>query len=150
MIDRRSLLGGSFAVLAAPLVAQAQQAGRRWRIGYLSAGFGNPGGLASSEAFRTALGDLGYVDGQNLVLDTRLAEGKMDTIPRLAAEIVGLGPDVVVVTGSAEARAVKQATATVPIVMVVVPDPVGSGLVASLGRPGGNVTGLTSTPGLEI
>jgi putative ABC transport system substrate-binding protein len=106
--------------------------------------------LGSWQALRTTLRDLGYVEGQNLVLDPRFAEGRMESIPRFAADIVRLRPDVVVATGSAETAALKRATTAIPIVMVVVPDPVGSGLVTSLGRPGGNVTGLTSTPGLEI
>jgi putative ABC transport system substrate-binding protein len=146
-MDRRRFLVTS---LAGALAAGAQPAGKRWRVGYLSAGFTRPGGLGSWDVFRTALRDLGYVEGQNLVLDARHAEGRMDRIPRLASEIVGLGPDVVVATGSAETQAVKDATTVIPIVMVVVPEAVGSGLVLSLGRPGGNVTGLTSTPGLEL
>jgi putative ABC transport system substrate-binding protein len=96
------------------------------------------------------LRDLGYVEGHNLVLDARHAEGRLDRIPVSRPESSASGPDVVVVTGSAETQAIKDATTVIPIVMVVVPDPVGSGFVLSLGRPGGNVTGLTSMPGLEL
>jgi len=126
-------------------VAQAQQAGKVYRIGYLSTT--NPSGdSARSEAIRLALRELGYVEGQNIAIEYRYAEGKLTRYPELAAELVRLKVDVIVVAGgSALIRAAKNATKTIPIVMAgAAPDPVGAGLVESLARPGGNVTGLTS------
>jgi putative ABC transport system substrate-binding protein len=134
----------ALAILRAPLATEAQQGGKRWRVGYLA---GSLGPSPLREDFRATLQDLGYREGQNLVLESRFAEGKLERLPRLAAELVGLELDVLVVTGTAETFAAKRATTTIPIVMVVVPDPVALGLVTSLARPGGNLTGLTSTPG---
>jgi len=114
------------------------------RVGYL-----NPGSLSDPvsqrrlEAFRQGLRDLGYVEGQNIAIESRWAEGKYDRYPALAADLVRLKVDVIVAQGGAATQAAQQATRTIPIVMSVVIDPVGSGLVASLARPGGNVTGLT-------
>jgi ABC-type uncharacterized transport system substrate-binding protein len=135
------------ALLLAPLATEAQQAERPWRLGYLSAALGGP---ALPEALRTALRELGYVEGQNLIVESRLAEAQVERLPQLALQLVHLGSDIVVAVGSAEVRAIKQATTTIPIVMVVVPDPVGLGFVRSLARPGGNITGMTSTPGPEF
>jgi putative tryptophan/tyrosine transport system substrate-binding protein len=150
-VDRRRFLLTSLAgALGAPIAAESQQTTKQWRVGYLSAGFPDALGLGTWEVLRTALSDHGYAEGQNITLHPRFAEGQLERVPRLAADVVALKPDVVVVTGTAETQAVKSVTAAIPVVMVVVPDPVGSGLVSSLGRPGGNVTGLTSTPGLEI
>ncbi len=143
MIDRRTFLAGTGAVLlAAPLAADAQQAAKIVRIGFLSTN------LAASphlpEAFRQGLRDLGYVEGRNLVIEYRDAEGKVDRLPALAAELVALKVDVIFVGGSTRAAlTARQATKTIPIVFVGVGDPVGSGLVTSLARPGGNVTGLS-------
>jgi len=129
-------------LLAAPLAADAQQAAKIVRIGFLSTN------LAASphlpEAFRQGLRDLGYVEGRNLVIEYRDAEGKVDRLPALAAELVALKVDVIFVGGSTRAAlTARQATKTIPIVFVGVGDPVGSGLVTSLARPGGNVTGLS-------
>ena len=125
----------------APLAAEAQQAAKVARIGYLT------GSLAASphlpEAFRQGLRDLGYVEGRNLVIEYRDAEGKLERLPALAAELVALKVDVIV-AGHTPALAAKQATRTLPIVFAAVADPVASGLVASLARPGGNVTGLST------
>ena len=129
--------------LAAQLAAEAQQAAKVPRIGYLT------GSLASSphlrEAFRQGLRDLGYVEGRNVVIEYRDAEGKYDRLPALAADLVALKVDVIVVTSTPAALAAKQATRTIPIVLAFVADPIGSGLVTSLARPGGNVTGLSVT-----
>jgi putative ABC transport system substrate-binding protein len=100
--------------------------------------------------FRTALRDLGYIEGQNLVVDARYAGGQFERLPQLARELVKLGPDIILAPGSAEAQAAKRVTTAIPIVMVTAVDPVGLGLVTSLARPGGNVTGLTSTAGSEL
>jgi ABC-type uncharacterized transport system substrate-binding protein len=128
----------------APSATEAQSLPKPWRLGYLSAGLGPP------EAFRASLRDLRYIEGQNLLVEARYAEAQSARLPELAVELVKLNPDIIVAVGPGEVQAVKRATATIPIVMIVVPDPVGLGFVASLGRPGGNITGLTSTPGPEF
>ena len=141
MMHRRTFLGTlASGLLAAPLAAEAQQtAGKVVRIGYLAAN------LAASphlrEAFLQGLRDLGYVEGRNVVIEYRDAEGKYERFPALATELVALKVDVIVVTSTPSAVAVKQATRTIPIVFTWAADPVGSGLVTSLARPGGNITG---------
>ena len=145
-MDRRRFLLTSLAVLAAPLAAKAQQAAKIARIGYLSPNLATSPHLR--EAFRQGLRDLGYVEGRNLVIEYRDAEGKVvERIPALAAELVALKVDVIVTEAgnTVVPLAVKQATRTVPIVFVAAGDPVGSGLVTSLARPGGNVTGLSNS-----
>jgi putative tryptophan/tyrosine transport system substrate-binding protein len=134
------------ALLAAPLtVATAQPGETVLRVGYLSPGSGSDVGRQRRlEAFRQGLRDLGYVEGKNIAIETRWAEGKYDRYPVLAADLVHLRVNVIVVVGGVAGRAVQQATKTIPIVMTVVIDPVGIGLVASLARPGGNVTGLST------
>jgi putative ABC transport system substrate-binding protein len=131
------LLGG----LVSPSAAEAQQAAKVARIGYLSTN------LAASphllEAFRQGLRDLGYVEGRNVVIEYRGAEGKRERLPALAAELVALKVDVLVAITTLEALAAKQATSTIPVVFAAVADPVTSGLVTSLARSGGNVTGLS-------
>jgi ABC-type uncharacterized transport system substrate-binding protein len=124
-----------------PSAADAQQAAKIARIGYLASNLGNQGPL---EAFRQGLRDLGYVEGRNLVIEYRDAQGKLEPLPALAAELVALKVDVIVASSTAAALAAKQTTSVVPIVFATVPDPVASGLVASLARPGGNVTGLSN------
>jgi putative ABC transport system substrate-binding protein len=129
-------------------VAQAQQAEKVPRIGYLSGS--PPSSLAKhNEAFRQGLRELGYIEGKNIVIEWRSAEGKRDRLPALATELVHLKVDVIVTAGPLVTRSVKQATSTIPIVMAQDPDPVGNGFVASLARPGGNITGLSRiAPGL--
>ena len=146
MTDRRRFLLTSLAgAFAAPLVADAQPR----RIGFLSS---NSASRAQHlvNAFRQGLLELGYIDGQHIRIEYRFAEGKLEWLPALAAELVGLNVDVIIAAASNAALAAKGATATIPIVMVNVGDPVGVGLVPSLARPGGNVTGLSYSPGLEI
>jgi putative ABC transport system substrate-binding protein len=116
--------------------AEAQQPTKVARIGYLTPS------ISAKPAFRQGLRDLGYVEGKNIVIEWRVNEGKIDRNPALAAELVRLNVDIIVAGGSSEIRAAKEATATIPIVMVRGGDPVGSGFVASLARPGGNITGL--------
>jgi putative ABC transport system substrate-binding protein len=144
-MDRRRFLLTSLAgVLAAPLAAEAQPAGKVPRTGYLSPGFAtDPMRERFLEAFRQGLRELGYVEGQNIAIESRWAEGKDDRLPALAADLVRSKVDVIVAETGAATRAVQLTTRTIPIVMTLVNDPVGSGLVASLARPGGNVTGLT-------
>ena len=130
------------SIVAAPLAVEAQQASNVARIGYLSTNHGaNP---HLREAFLQGLRDLGYVEGGNVVIEYRDAEGKPERLPALAAELVGLKVDAIFVGGGTlAALAAMQATRTVPIVFAGVADPVGSGLGTSLARPGGNVTGLS-------
>ena len=143
MPTRRGFLGSlAGGLLAAPLPVGAQQAGRIPRIGYL--GFSSPSlERHVVEAFRERLRDLGYIEGQNINIDYRWAEGQDDRFPDLAAELVRLKPDVIVTAGTPGTLAAMQATKTIPIVMASSADAVQAGLVASLARPGGNVTGLT-------
>ena len=145
-VQRRDFLIAAGALLAAPLAAEAQQAAKVARIGYLS-------NLATSphlrEAFRQGLRDLGYVEGRNAVIEYRDAEGKFERLAelaaQLAAELVALKVDVIFVGGGTRVTlAAMQATKTIPIVFAGVGDPVESGLVTSLARPGGNVTGLST------
>jgi putative ABC transport system substrate-binding protein len=128
--------------LVAPLAANAQPSAKVARIGYLAmtAGAGSPW----VEAFRQGLQDLGYVEGKTMAIAYRSAEGKPERLPALAAELVQLPVDVIVAQSTGAAQAAKHTTTTVPIVMVVDADPVATGLVASLARPGGNLTGLTT------
>jgi putative tryptophan/tyrosine transport system substrate-binding protein len=131
----------ALAILVAPLAAEAQQPKHVHRIGALSGLGTTPGRGPFVEAFLEGMRALGYVEGQNLVLEYRAAAGHYERLPALAAELVQLKPDVIVTQGTPAALAAKDATTTIPIVMVGVGDPVGSGLVASLARPGGNITG---------
>jgi putative tryptophan/tyrosine transport system substrate-binding protein len=123
--------------------AEAQQAKKVPRIGFLSAT--SPSSISARlEAFRQGLGELGYVEGKNIVIEYRYAEGNLDRLPALAAELVRLNVDVIVTGGAANTRAAKEATKIIPIVMALDNDPVASGFVASLARPGGNITGLST------
>ena len=134
------------AVLWVPVPSDAQPAARVYRIGLLSFGPPFPGPIPPASvfgAFLQGLRERGYVEGQNAILESRWAELKADRLPALAADLVRLRVDVIVTTGDAAVRAARQATSTIPIVMAVSGDPVGSGYVASLARPGGNVTGLS-------
>lgn len=126
------------SLLIAPLPAGAQPARKVYRVGYLFTG------LLPPKEFLQALHDLGYVEGRNLALDVRGAEGREDRLPVLAAELVQLQVDVIVAPGEAAAQAAKHATTTIPIVLAAAADPVGAGLVASLARPGGNITGVST------
>ncbi len=129
----------AFALLAAPLPAGAQYSLNVPRIGYLAPDSDTP----LFEAFRQGLRDLGWVQGQNIAIEVRSAEGKYERLPELAAELVRLKVNVIVASTTPAALAAKQATTTVPIVIQFVADPIGSGLVASLAHPGGNITGWT-------
>jgi putative ABC transport system substrate-binding protein len=149
-MDRRAFLGTmSGGLLAAPLTAEAQQAGKIHRIGVLSTTGPEQENLLWSE-LRGLLRDAGWVEGQNLVIDWRYAEAKYDRLPALAVELVGLKPDLIMARGGPGATAAKRATATIPIVIYNATDPVGIGLVPSLARPGGNITGLSDDQDPEI
>ena len=140
-MDRRVFLG-ALGLLAAPLGVEAQPAAKVPRIGWL------PVNLAAAphnlEPFRQGLRDLGYVEGRNLVIETRDAQGKLERLPALAAELVALKVDVIVAPGTPQALAAQRATRTIPIVFVGAADPVTDGLVTSLARPGGNATGSSN------
>jgi len=126
--------------LAVAVIADAQQPKKIPRIGYITPSISaNP---SYFESFRQGLHDLGYVEGKNIVIERRVNEGKLDRNPALAAELVRLKVDLIVAVGSGEIRAAKEATGAIPIIMVRGGDPVGSGFVSSLRRPGGNITGL--------
>jgi putative ABC transport system substrate-binding protein len=144
-MNRRAFIASSgAAILVARLAAEAQLAAKIARIGYLSPNLATSPHLR--EAFRQGLRDLGYVEGRNLVIEYRDAEGKgRDRLPALAAELVALKVDIIVTEGgnTAAPLAAKEATRTLPIVFASAADPVGAGLVESLARPGGNVTGLS-------
>jgi putative ABC transport system substrate-binding protein len=137
-MNRRAFVTVLGALLAAPRAAEAQQAKKVPRIGVLT-GPVDPG----VEAFRQGLRELGYVERENIAIERRSAEGKLDRLPDLAAELVRLKPDVIVASSNLAIMALQKATQTIPIVMAVVGDVVGAGFVASLARPGGNITGLT-------
>jgi putative tryptophan/tyrosine transport system substrate-binding protein len=141
-VNRRAFITGLGAVLAAPHAVEAQQAGAKSRIGYLSL---NPRSDTEDaiDAFRAKLRDLGYLEGQNLSIEYRYADGKHERLLKLAAELVRLKVDVIFAYGTPAARAAKNATSAIPIVFGVVSDPLAAGLVASLTLPGGNVTGVT-------
>jgi len=144
MDRRRFLLTSLVGALAMPRVAEAQQPGKVWRVGILS-----PGGVPDPSVATTPnllprnLRELGYVEGGNLIVERRFADGKLERLPGLARELVQLKVDVMVAAGDETIQAARDATATVPIVMVVGSDPVARGLVASFSRPGGNITGVT-------
>jgi len=140
-MDRRTFAASiALGVLAEPFAAWAQRDRKVHRVGYLNL---RPGPNAQDEAFIQGLRELGYVEGRDLIIDYRWAAEKEERLPALAAELVGLKVEVIVTSATPAVIAVTQATSTIPIVMAAVADPVGSGLVASLGHPGGNVTGLT-------
>jgi putative tryptophan/tyrosine transport system substrate-binding protein len=144
-MDRRAFIATAAALLAASLVAVGQRSGQVPRIGYI--GNGNPTAPASPqlEAFRQGLRELGYIEGQTVTIEYRWAEGDADRLPALAAELVQLKVDVIVLSGTPAIRAAQQATNSIPIVIgVILIDPARAGFVASLARPGGNITGLAS------
>jgi len=142
---RRTVIGVALStfLFALCLSAEAQQAKKVYRIGYLTSGFPS-GSPARVEAFRRGLRELGYVEGKNIAIEYRYAEGKPDRFAALAAELVRLKVDIIVTGAPSATRAAKEATVTIPIVMTNDADPVGAGFVASLARPGGNITGLAN------
>jgi len=140
-MNRRAFVSGLGAVLAAPLAAGAQQADRAALIGFLETG-----SLSANshlrKAFRERLRELGHIEGQSVRFEVRGADGKIEGLADLAKELVRLKAEAIVTAGTEAAVAAKQATATIPIVTAIVSDPVGLGLIASLARPGGNLTGV--------
>ena len=141
-MERRTfmaMVSGGF--LAAPLAAQAQQAEKVYRLGFLF--YGSPGSSPELDAFRRGLREAGYVEGQSIAIEYRFARGDVGRLPGLAVELAQGKPDVMVTPGTPASLAAKQATSTIPIVFAGVADAIGAGLVANLARPGGNLTGLT-------
>src|SRR6266568_932027 len=136
------MAGTGAVLLAAPLAAQAQLAEKVSRVGFLF--YGASGPSPELDAFRQGLRDLGYIEGQNIAIEYRFANGQVGRLPELAAELVRLKLDVIVTPGTPASMAAKKATGTIPIVFAGVADAVGAGLVTTLARPGGNITGLTS------
>src|SRR5215831_8286003 len=143
-MDRRAFItvvGGS--IFAVPLAGEAQPAGRVPRVGYLF--YGSPGPSQEIDAFRQGLRELGYIEGQSIAVEYRFASGQIERYPGLAAELVRMNVDVIVAPATPQALAAKQATGSIPIVFVLVADAVGAGLITNFARPGGNITGLTSS-----
>jgi ABC-type uncharacterized transport system substrate-binding protein len=157
-VRRRAFLYGATAVLAGPLAGEAQQVGKVPRVGHLSLVAGSdPQVQRALDVFRQALRELGYVEGQSIAFEYRWADGKSERLPDLATELVRLKVDVIVTTGGVpSAQAAQRATKAIPIVATGTVDPVAAGLVASLARPGGNITGPAYIPeqlvgkGLEL
>jgi putative ABC transport system substrate-binding protein len=149
MNSKRKTKNSKLVFVAAALLsalatnAQAQQPSKVYRIGYIQA---PPASALATrrDAFRQGLRELGYIEGKNLIVEFRFAEGKPARVPELVAELIALKVDVIVTAGPADTRAAKEATRTIPIVMAQDTDPIGNGFVASLARPGGNITGLAT------
>src|SRR5712692_7055057 len=143
LMNRRDAVLALLALGAAPHNAGAQQPAKIARVGYL--GSGSASGTASwVEGFRVGLRELGYVEGKTIVIEWRFAEGTYERLPALVAELVRLKIDVLVAPGSPAISAARKATGTIPIVMAPSGDPIGAGFIASLARPGENITGLTN------
>lgn len=140
-LRRKLVLALGAGALCAPFGAHAQQPGKVWRIGFLTLGFG-PG--EEVEAFREKLRELGYDEGRNLAIEYRFAAGNEERLAQMAADLVRQKVDIIVTLTLTVALAAKRATSTIPIVMAAAADPLGSGIVASLARPGGNVTGMST------
>ncbi len=136
-------------LVAAPFAGNAQPHGKVYRIGYIQTATPDEQEQLT-KAFDEGLRELGYVEGRNIVVERRFAWGKQERLPELAVELVRLNVDVIVTGGNPVIAAVRQATSTIPVVMGASRDPVGAGFIASLARPGGNITGLTNDTGLEI
>jgi putative ABC transport system substrate-binding protein len=146
---RRRFFGLALSTLlfAVSFPVQAQQAGKLPRIGFLSGNFSPSTVVVNVEAFRQGLRELGYVEGKNIIIEYRFAEGREERLRQFASELVHLKVDVILPPGTAATLATKNATTTIPIVFITVDDPVAFGLVDSLGHPGGHITGLTSGAG---
>ena len=146
---RRFLIAATASVAATPLALRAQPAGRTVRVGILV--YATPSIHAPYiEGLRAELRTLGWEEGRNLAFETRYARGRADHLPALAAELVAAGVDVIIASGTQSVEAARAVTRSVPIVMIGIPDPVAQGYVASLSRPGGNVTGLSNMQSREI
>ncbi len=145
-----AIVGGT--IIARPLSGLAQQSsGKVWRVAYLYPGaLNNPPDRALFDAFRMEMRELGYIEGKNLVIDNRDAEGNVERLPSLVGELIALRPDVIVAIATPAIAAAQKATSTIPIVMAPATDPVGSGFIKSLAHPGGNITGMANMFGDAI
>jgi ABC-type uncharacterized transport system substrate-binding protein len=140
-MDRRAFLG-TLALLAAPRAVEAQQTGKMYRVGILGESASDPSEARVWQAFRLGLRELGWIEGQNIRIDSRWAEGNFTRLPELAADLVRLNVDLIVTRGSIYVEAARKATSSIPIVFVMHADPERTGHVTSLARPGGHITGL--------
>jgi putative ABC transport system substrate-binding protein len=144
LVKRRDFIAVLGGAAAWPLAGRAQQGGKVWRIGWI-AGSSPAAASGLRRAFLHGMHELGYVEGRDFVIEARFADGEYERFPAFAAELVRLNVDVILIAASAGIRTVQRATSTIPIVLVYSTDPVGNGFVASLARPGGNITGLSSS-----
>jgi len=142
VIGRRAFLAGSLGLVAAPLAVEAQQPGKVYRVGILTNQASDPAEVRLWQAFRSGLRERGWIEGQNILIEFRATEGNTARLPELAADLVRLKVDLIVARSSIFVQPAKEATSTIPIVFLTHADPVGTGHVASLARPGGNITGL--------
>ena len=151
-MHRREFITFIGSTVAWPLVAQAQQSSAKvWRVAYLYPGsLDNPPDRAIFDVFRAQMQELGYIEGKNLVIDTRTAEGKAERLSSLTSELIALRPDVIVAIATPAIAAAQRATSTIPIVMAPATDPVGSGFIKSLAHPGSNITGIANMFGDSI
>ena len=154
-MNRRAVVIGLGAMIAAPRLAQAQQERRVWRVGFIASSspitaFAGPNPPPPFKDFLNALLALGYIEGRNLIIERRSAEGRYDGVPAIVFDLVRLKCDVIVVVSNSVARRAKAATSVVPIVMAASGNPVEDGLVQSLARPSGNITGLDLNAGAEV
>jgi putative tryptophan/tyrosine transport system substrate-binding protein len=149
MLRRNFIRAIGCTSIAWPLIATAQQPSNKvWRIAHVYPGkFDNPPDLALYDVFRGALRQLGYIEGKNLKIDQRSAEGRLERLPSFLTELIALGPDVIVAITTPAIAVAQQATSTIPIIMAPSVDPVGSGFVKSLAHPGGNITGMAAMSG---
>jgi putative tryptophan/tyrosine transport system substrate-binding protein len=141
-VNRRAFVTGLRAVLAAPLAVQAQQAGKVYRVGVLTNKASDPAETRLWQAFRSGLRERGWIEGQNILIEFRATEGDTARLPELATDLVRLKMDLIVARASIFVQPAKDATSSIPIVFLSHADPVGTGHVASLAKPGGNITGL--------
>jgi putative ABC transport system substrate-binding protein len=145
------LIGLVLALVLAPLAGHAEQAGKVWRIGWLAiTPPTSPPLQRQSEAFLQGLRDQGFVEGQNVIIERRYSEGREDRHTAFVAELVQMKVDLIIAQSSAAAHAAKQATSTIPIVMLALGNPERQGLIVSMARPGGNVTGMSNQLGGEV
>jgi len=149
-MNRRAFISGiTVSLLTVPFAAETQQAGKLYRVGWLGLASPGPEVLRIVDGLRQGLREQGYMEGRDIAFEYRWAHGRADQLPDLAAELARLKVDIIVVANTPGAHAARRATTTIPIVLIG-PDPLSTGLVASLGRPGGNITGVTLIPGPEI
>lgn len=152
MLRRNFIVMTGVSALTWPSLVRAQQTGQRvWRVAYLYPGsLADPADHAVFDVFRAEMKALGYIEGKNLVIDDRSAEGKLERLPGFLTELIALHPDVIVAITTPAIAAAQRATSTIPIIMAPAADPIGSGFVKSFARPGGNITGMASMNGDSV